>query len=135
MAVDAVIELRHASNRYGKHVNYLDSETIALAKMHYYGYIKDEYNSDELDVKVLMRDCVSLERFGFADHASLYVGGQNKGWAWCTTEEGTKLLEGLRPRQYGCICQHAIRLRCVCAESTYCPNPEHTGNGCHGSHD
>lgn len=136
MAVDnEIVELRHTHNRYGKYVDHLDSEIITLAKMRFLQYIRDDYNNNDVDVKMTMRDCISLERFGFADHAHLYINGASKGWAWCVTEEGNKILEGRRPRSYGCKCKHAIRLRCVCTERTYCPNPEHTGNGCHGSHD
>lgn len=134
MAVaNEVVELRQPNSRYGKYVKYLDSEIIALAKMRYEDYIKDEYNNP--DVKDLMRDCLSLERFGLAHHASLFINNNYKGWAWCVTEAGLQALNGRKPHQYGCRCEHAIKMRCVCTERTYCPNPEHRGNGCHGSHD
>lgn len=133
--MNEIVELKNPGNRYGKYVNYLDSELITLAKMRFVEYIPDDYGSNDIDVKMKMRDCVSLERFGFADHATLYINGNYKGWAWCVTEAGHEVLEARRPRLYGCKCKHAIKLRCVCSERTYCPNPEHTGNGCHGSHD
>jgi hypothetical protein len=129
-----VFELRYPSNRYHG-ILYTDSEWRTLAKMRYDGYIRDDYRSQELDVREEQKDCVSLERFGLAEHCSFFVKGQYKGWAWRVTEEGIAVLKAAVPFREGCRCEHAIRMHCVCAESTYCPNPEHTGNGCHGTHD
>lgn len=128
-----VVELRNPSDRFGKYVKYLDTELMTLAKMRFEGYIKDEYNNP--DLKLMMRDCLSLERFGLAHYATLYLGGRYSGWAWIITEAGVKELQGRRSRMYGCGCENAITLRCVCRGRTYCPNPDHEGNGCHGSHD
>lgn len=119
-------------NRYSGQ-RYLESEMLALAKCRFEGYIPDQYRNPE--ARELQRDCISLERFGLLAHHSLYMNGGWRGWAWKITEEGTSLLEARKPMHYGCRCEHAIKLACVCAEKTFCPNPEHTGNGCFGTHD
>lgn len=46
---------------------------------------------------------------------------------------GEGRLSSIKARLYKC-CSYAIRLPCVCSESTFCPNPDHHG-GCHGTHD
>lgn len=129
-----VVELRYPSNRYNGR-KYTTDELTTLAKMNYHGHIVDDYSSKDLAVREEQEHCVSLERFGLAAHCSLFVNGTYKGWAWQPTDEGRAVLSSAAPFREGCRCEHAIRLFCVCAERTYCPNPEHKGNGCFGTHD
>lgn len=126
-----VVELKHGTSRFMGH--YMNDELTTLAHLSYEGYIKDDYKDP--DKKLQQRTLASLERFKLANHCSIFIDGKYSGWAWEITEEGKKLLKQLRPMHYGCRCEFSIKMPCVCAESTYCPNPEHKGNGCNGTHD
>lgn len=82
----------------------------------------------------------SLVRFGYVQHATLYTSESPWSYVgvlpgWMPTEKGVDYFDRRFRPLTGCACEHAIRLGCVCRERTYCPNPEHFGNGCHGSHD
>lgn len=114
---------------------YTTGELVTLAKLKYEEFIKDDYSSQDTDTRILMNTLYSLERFGLAGHCSIKVNGKYSGWAWAITDKGLNELNHRKPRNYGCRCEHAIRLPCVCSEKTYCPNPDHKGNGCHGTHD
>jgi hypothetical protein len=82
----------------------------------------------------------SLVRFGYASYADLFLSESEWSYVgvlpgWMPTDEGRRYFDSRFRPSHGCGCEHAIRLGCVCAGKTYCPNPEHFGNGCHGSHD
>ncbi len=110
---------------------YLNPEYTTLARLNMVGFVEERNLPDNFDKEVL----VSLERFKLADYGSVYEGTKWVGWGWAVSEKGAEFLASLRPRRYGCRCEHAIVTPCVCSESTFCPNPEHSGNGCHGTHD
>ena len=111
---------------------YLDQELITLAKVNFLGLVEQRHIPEGLNYDML----VSLERFKLLDYGNVYKQMTVwDGWGWAVSESGRELLNSMRPRHYGCKCEHAIRTACVCSESTYCPNPEHGGNGCHGTHD
>jgi len=114
---------------------YTTIELRTLANLKYEEFIKDDYSNKDVETVRLMDTLYSLERFDLAGHCSIRVNGTYAGWAWTITDKGLNELNHRKPNRYGCQCEYAIRLPCVCAEKTYCPNPEHKGNGCHGTHD
>ena len=114
---------------------YTNDELVALAKLRYLDFIRDDYSSKDIDTRLLMKTLYSLERFNLAGYCSIKVNGRFDGWAWVVTDKGVNELNHRKPRNYGCKCEYAIVIPCVCSERTYCPNPLHEGNGCHGTHD
>lgn len=126
------VQLTEGVTRFANNV-LLESELIALADLRYNKWKKDDFNlKKNVQEKQIM---ISLERFELALHCSILINGAWSGWAWRISTKGANKLDCLKPLWYGCRCEHSIKLRCVCTERTYCPNPEHSGNGCHGSHD
>lgn len=109
----------------------LEAELRLLATIRYHGHLIHGGDMTERDLLV----AESLERFRLLDHAHVYDDGRWTDWAWVVSDAGAEFLDRFRPRWDGCRCEHAIRLPCVCSERTFCPNPDHTGNGCHGTHD
>lgn len=93
------------------------------------GYFK-HYNDADFAVESILLE--SLHGFGL-----IYPAGvTHSSHVYRLTDEGRKVMEQHKPYPgYGCGCKDNVRLFCVCRQSTYCPNPDHTGNGCHGSHD
>lgn len=110
---------------------YIDLEYVALADLSYRGMITQRSIKEQAD-KILYQ---SLERFDLITYGDVYKDGKWIDWGWALNENGQSVLAAVRPYNYGCKCEHSVRLFCVCRERTYCPNPDHTGNGCHGSHD
>ena len=130
----ATREFRPSSGRFGGKglagPVLTEGELRMLARVSYAGHVIDRGESPE-DPALLL----SLERFHLIDYAHMYENGRWVNWAWIPNDAGREFLARLRPLWHGCRCGHAIRLQCVCTERTFCPNPNHAGNGCHGSHD
>lgn len=124
------VHLTEGAMRFNKNA-LLEEEVVALANLRYSRWIKDDFENNSKERAIM----ISLERFQFARHCAISINGKWTGWAWRLSDKGVDKLDCMKPLWYGCRCEHAIRLQCVCNERTYCPNPEHYDNGCHGSHD
>jgi len=116
-------------------------EWQTLARLLFEGGLSPSHPDESKRVDLNGQTYVALEsltRFGFAQSATLVVNGRPHGvlQGWMPTDEGRARFDKRpKPQRYGCLCEHSLRIGCVCSEKTYCPNPEHFGNGCHGSHD
>jgi hypothetical protein len=119
----------------------LELEWIALARLIFEGGLSPEHPDETKRVSYENKLTVALDsltRFGLAQSARLMINGRPYGVVrgWMPTEAGLdRFSKRFSPQRHGCLCEHSVRLGCVCSEKTYCPNPEHFGNGCHGSHD
>jgi hypothetical protein len=106
-------------------------EMRTLAQVDFHGFINHYLSRpshiDEDGVR-------SLVRFGLVNDGHM-VDGSVRTPGYLVSELGREILSMFRPERYGCRCEHAVQLPCFCTELTFCPNPEHSGNGCHGSHD
>lgn len=112
-------------------VHLLRSELETLATVNYHGFLNGYHSiPSDIDRELLL----SLMRLGLVDDGELRDGGRTTPGRM-VSEAGRQILAMFRPERFGCRCEHAVQLPCWCSESTFCPDPAHTGNGCHGTHD
>jgi hypothetical protein len=107
-------------------------ELRTLAQVDFCGFVSDTMMNrpSEIDQDALR----SLIRFALVSEGELRQG-PSRSPGIMLTETGRRVLSVFRPQRFGCRCVHAVTLPCFCSELTFCPNPDHGGNGCHGSHD
>lgn len=111
------------------HLLRLEIETLATVNFH--GFLSDYWPTpSDVDREILL----SLIRLGLVDEGRLHESGRETPGCMVSAT-GREILAEFRSERFGCRCEHSVRMPCMCSERTFCPDPDHTGNGCHGSHD